>query len=173
MSWKVSMWNDILVEIYKTRSQPSNIHGVGGNIIITVRRRTYKLCTPASPYLQALHSCIQPTEDQRHSEKKNSESSKSKTWIYHILTTVSIDLPLYLKLLKVVSQWIGLITGYGRMCAGLYEDTISYYKGTWASKLLAFAGILEPIFEKSWETAVYKWSLGCFIWVKFTQTSLF
>ena len=24
------MWNDILVEIYKTRNQPSNIYAVGG-----------------------------------------------------------------------------------------------------------------------------------------------
>lgn len=47
-----------------------------------------------------------------------------------MLTTISIDLSLYLKLLDVVSQWIGLITGYGRMCAALYADTISYYKGT-------------------------------------------
>lgn len=47
---------------------------MGGNTIII--RRTNKLYTPGSPYLQALHSCTQPTEDQRHSEKKNQKLPK-------------------------------------------------------------------------------------------------
>lgn len=80
MSWKVSMWNDILVEIYKTRSQPSNIHGGGNTIIIRKQISSIHLAL-LSASSAFMHSTNRGSKTLRKKKLRNFQKQKTLEYL--------------------------------------------------------------------------------------------